>query len=67
MKCPRCQSEKTIILGERQKKKFGWGKAVVGTLVLGPLGVVAGAIGNKPKSEGVSWACQDCGHNFITK
>lgn len=55
-KCPRCGS--TSLSGH--KKGFGIGKAVVGTFVAGPIGLVAGNIGAKK----VRVTCLNCGKKF---
>lgn len=55
-KCPRCGS--TSLSGN--KKGFGVGKAVVGAMALGPLGLMAGNIGAKK----VTVTCLSCGKQF---
>jgi len=56
VKCPKCQSEQ--ISGGKQG--FGAGKAVIGAVVAGPIGIAAGAI-NKNKSIN---SCMACGHQW---
>ena len=56
IRCPRCGSED--VSGGTQG--FGAGKAVVGAVVAGPLGLAAGAI-NKNK---VTNSCMTCGHRW---
>jgi hypothetical protein len=56
VKCPKCQSEQ--ITGGKQG--FGAGKAVIGAVVAGPIGIAAGAI-NKNKSIN---SCMACGHQW---
>ena len=54
--CPTCgQSEITA-----NKKGFSGGQAVAGAVLLGPLGLVAGAIG----SSKVKITCLSCGFEF---
>lgn len=55
-RCAKCGS--TSISAD--KKGFGVGKAVVGTAVAGPIGLVAGNIGAK----NVSITCLNCGHRW---
>jgi len=56
MKCPRCKST-NIITGN---KGFGFGKATLGALLLGPLGLLAGGMGSKR----TKCTCTDCGHRW---
>lgn len=52
MVCPRCHSTQ-VTAG---KKGFGIGKALVGGVVLGPVGILAGFIGRK----NIEFACLSC-------
>lgn len=52
MSCPRCHSTQ-VTAG---KKGFGIGKALVGGIVLGPVGLLAGFIGSK----NIEFACLSC-------
>ena len=54
--CPRCRSTQL----SADKQGFGLGKAAVGGLLLGPLGLLGGAIG----SNKVKITCMSCGHVF---
>lgn len=56
-KCSRCGS--TSI--SANQKGFGIGKAVVGTAVAGPIGLIAGNLGAKK----VRITCLKCGHQWI--
>lgn len=55
-KCPRCGSTSL----SSSKKGFGIGKAVVGTALIGPLGLMAGNLGAKK----VRVTCMKCGKQF---
>ncbi|MDR3587106.1 MAG: TerD family protein [Desulfosporosinus sp.] len=52
MSCPRCHSTQ-VTAG---KKGFGFGKALVGGVLLGPVGILAGFIG----SRNMEFACLSC-------
>ncbi|MDP4159921.1 MAG: TerD family protein [Bacillota bacterium] len=52
MACPRCHSNQ-VTAG---KKGFGLGKALVGGVLLGPVGILAGFIGSK----NMEFACLSC-------
>lgn len=54
--CPRCQSSR-VTAG---KKGFGIGKAVVGSLLLGPVGLLGGFIGSK----NLEFLCLDCNQRW---
>ncbi len=56
MKCPRCGS--TSLSGN--KKGYGVGKGVIGAVVFGPLGLIAGNMGSKK----VIVTCMKCGYKF---
>jgi len=56
VRCPLCNS--TQITGK--KKGFGLGKAVIGGLILGPFGLLGGAIG----SNKTMVVCLNCGHEW---
>lgn len=56
LQCPRCQSTQ-VTAG---KKGFGLGKAAVGGLVLGPIGLLAGFIG----TNNMEFACRGCGERW---
>lgn len=56
VRCPVCSS--TQITGK--KKGFGLGKAVIGGLILGPFGLLGGAIG----SNKTMVVCLNCGHEW---
>lgn len=56
-KCPMCGDVKQWIKVDKSKKGFSVGKAAVGGLLLGPVGLVGGALGKKR----VTYWCGKCG------
>jgi len=56
MICPRCHSS-NVCTG---KKGFGLGKAAVGGLILGPVGLLGGFIG----SNQLTFTCNSCGNKW---
>lgn len=56
VKCPQCGSQSIQLM----KKGFGLGKAAAGGLMLGPVGLLGGAVG----SNKVQRVCANCGHKF---
>lgn len=56
IKCPKCASEQIYA----NKKGFSAGKAVGGAILVGGVGLAAGAIGRNK----VQLTCMRCGHKF---
>ena len=57
--CPCCKSNKWVDAAKNiTKSGYSVGKAVVGGVLLGPVGLLAGAFGKKHKS--ITMVCQDC-------
>lgn len=57
--CPHCYLGYMKAVGER-KGGFSGGKAVVGAVLFGPVGVAAGALGKKK----VTYSCNRCGYTI---
>ena len=55
--CPKCNAKNAISAG---KKGFGLGKAAVGGLILGPVGLLGGLIGSKKTVI----SCLKCGYKW---
>jgi Zn finger protein HypA/HybF involved in hydrogenase expression len=60
-RCPKCGSTDLSILGQH-KKGFSVGKAVVGGVLTGGVGTLAGFAGKKTKK--VDYVCNNCGTTF---
>ena len=56
-KCPMCGEAVRWIRVDVTKKGFSVGKAAVGGILLGPVGLLGGALGKKK----VAYACGNCG------
>ncbi|MBO4418330.1 MAG: hypothetical protein J5789_00665 [Oscillospiraceae bacterium] len=56
-KCPMCGEEKRWIKVDQAKRGFSVGKAAIGGILLGPVGLIGGALGK----EKVDFACGNCG------
>lgn len=63
-KCPVCGEEIKWIRVDESKKGFSVGKAAIGGLLLGPVGLVGGALGKKK----ATYYCANCGfqHEYDT-
>ena len=57
--CPKCRLGMMIKVGERTGG-FSGGKAVVGAVIAGPIGLAAGALGRKKES----FRCNKCGYTI---
>lgn len=56
-KCPMCGEIKQWKVVDTTKKGFSVGKAAVGGILLGPIGLLGGALGKKK----VCYCCGKCG------
>ncbi len=56
-KCPMCGEISNWKKVDTQKKGFSVGKAAAGAILLGPIGLVGGALGKKK----VCYCCGKCG------
>lgn len=56
IKCPKCGSTQITA----QNKGFGLGKAAIGGLALGPVGLLGGLVGSKK----INIVCLNCGHKW---
>jgi tellurium resistance protein TerD len=68
LRCPKCNSDniEPMPVTKGKTKGFGLGKAAVGGLALGPVGLAAGVIGmgkGKTKTD-IMWICKSCGKQF---
>lgn len=58
-KCPMCGEKTNWKLVDVSRKGFSVGKAAVGAVLIGPLGLVGGALGKKKQY----YYCGKCGFN----
>ena len=63
MRCPKCHGTNIQVMGN-DRKGFSIGKAVVGGLLTGGVGLLAGFAGKKGKYD---CYCNDCGKRFKAK
>lgn len=62
-KCPMCGESEKWKKVDTQNKGFSVGKAAVGAALLGPIGLVGGALGKKQST----YFCGNCGFNHDYK
>lgn len=60
-RCPRCQDAVNWRLIGEPKQGFSLGKATIGALLVGPIGVAGGALGKRKKT----YACRNCGFSNV--
>ena len=58
--CPMCGERTNWKMVDESKKGFSVGKAAAGAVLLGPIGLVGGALGKKRQS----YYCGKCGFNL---
>jgi len=58
-KCPMCGEDNQWKKVDVSKKGFSVGKAVAGGVLLGPIGLMGGALGKKKEA----YYCGECGFN----
>ena len=63
MKCPKCGCEQSQFISNTSGGNFSAGKGCCGYVILGPIGILCGACGNKETKEEF-WICTSCGHRF---
>lgn len=63
MQCPKCKSLNVQVLGQ-QKKEFSVKKAIIGGVLTGGIGAIAGFAGKNGKYEVF---CSDCGYRWKVK
>ena len=56
-KCPMCGDKAGWKRVDESKKGFSVGKAAVGGVLFGPMGLIGGALGKKS----VAYCCKECG------
>ncbi len=64
LKCPKCKSHNIQVIDG--KKKLSVTKGVVGGILMGPIGAVAGGVGLGKKGK-YQCFCMDCGHRWKTR
>lgn len=58
--CPKCKAYNSFELMGERKGGFSGGKAVAGAVLLGPVGLAAGALGKKKQC----YQCNKCGYTL---
>ena len=63
-KCPACSNNMNYVKTDTYKEGAGGyslGKAAVGAVILGPLGLLAGTVGKKGKNKAIdTYVCPKC-------
>ncbi|MBK5243755.1 MAG: hypothetical protein JJE18_01790 [Eubacteriaceae bacterium] len=56
--CPKCGKSKTMEMVSERQGGISGGKAALGAVLLGPIGLIGGALGKKK----VMFQCSNCGY-----
>lgn len=67
MRCPNCGSENVNLIYNTSKRGFKGSDACCGYILLGPLGLLCGALGSGKKDTNEFWLCNNCGSRFQNK
>lgn len=67
MRCPNCGSENVNLIYNTSKRGFKGSDACCGYVLLGPLGLLCGALGSGKKDTSEFWLCNNCGSRFQNK
>lgn len=67
MRCPKCGSENVNLIYNTSKRGFKGSDACCGYVLLGPLGLLCGALGSGKKDTSEFWLCNNCGSRFQNK
>lgn len=60
VKCPKCGS--TMVSPIASKKGFRYGRALLGAMLFGPIGLLAGTVGTGKVK--IRCGCMNCGHTW---
>ena len=58
IKCPKCGKSNTLEMASERQGGFSCGKAAVGAILLGPVGLIGGLLGKKK----IIYQCSNCGY-----
>ena len=67
MECPNCKKNNTQMINEVESKgkNFSATKGCLGTILLGPIGLLCGSCGKGKQIKSQNyWVCNDCGHKW---
>ncbi len=67
MKCPNCGSENVHLIYNSSKRGFKGSDACCGYILMGPIGLLCGALGSGQKRTDEFWLCNNCGSRFKNK
>ena len=65
VECPLCKSKNIKIIIEKKNEDFDITSGVIGTICLGPIGLLCGLCCAEGEKEKTTCICNDCGKRFI--
>jgi len=67
LKCPKCGSENIQIIIERDSNNFDLTSGIIGTICLGPIGLLCGLLCGESIKEKTTCKCNNCGLKYINE
>lgn len=65
VECPFCKSKNIKIVIEKEKEDFDITSGIIGSICLGPIGLLCGLCFADGEKERTTCICNDCGKRFI--
>ncbi|VYT68888.1 hypothetical protein [Clostridium tertium] len=65
--CPFCRSKSIKIIVEKEREEFNLPSGIIGTICLGPVGLLCGLCCADGEKEKTTCICNDCGKRFINE
>jgi len=63
--CPLCGSRNIKIIIEKEREDYDLTSGIIGTICLGPIGLLCGLCSADGEKEKTTCICNDCGKRFI--
>lgn len=64
IRCPSCGSRNIIVLVEKENESYDLFSGILGTICLGPIGLLCGLCCADGEKKKITCTCNDCGRRF---